>query len=101
VRSPLKAESIILHDVLVATPVMLPCLLLQGVVVIICLHRYARFRHTHQTEPLRMARRRANRVATSSAPEGALAIGTADRIEPGWSGRGAVTSTGKRRSALA
>jgi len=83
VRSPLKAESIMLHDVLVATPVMLPCLLLQGVVVIICLHRYACFRHTYQTEPLRLARRRPNRVATSSAPEGA------------------VTSTGKRRSALA
>lgn len=44
-----------LHNVLVASPVMLLCLLLQGVVVTICLRRYARFRHTYRgEEPLWM-----------------------------------------------
>lgn len=33
-----------LHNVLAAAPVMVLCLLLQGVVVAICLRRYARFR---------------------------------------------------------
>lgn len=37
-----------LHNVLVATPVMLLCLLLQGVVISFCLRRYARFRHSYQ-----------------------------------------------------
>jgi hypothetical protein len=42
-----------LHNVLVATPVMLLCLLLQGAVVTICLRRYVRIRHTYQgKEPL-------------------------------------------------
>lgn len=39
-----------LHDVLIASPVMLLCLLLQGVVVSICLRRYARFRHTYKSK---------------------------------------------------
>ncbi|CAG9238197.1 Ion channel [Paraburkholderia tropica] len=44
-----------LHNVLVATPVMLLCLLLQGAVVTICLRRYAGLRHAYQgKEPLWM-----------------------------------------------
>jgi hypothetical protein len=44
-----------LHNVLVATPVMLLCLLLQGTVVTISLRRYASLRHTYQgKEPLWM-----------------------------------------------
>jgi hypothetical protein len=42
-----------LHNVLAAAPVMFLCLLLQGMVVAICLRRYARFRQTSQGhEPL-------------------------------------------------
>ncbi|CAN7412105.1 potassium channel family protein [Paraburkholderia hospita] len=37
-----------LRNVLVASPVMLLCLLLQGVVVTICLRRYVRFRHAYK-----------------------------------------------------
>ena len=40
----------LLPNVLVAAPVMILCLLLQGVVVAICLRRYARFRSTYQDQ---------------------------------------------------
>jgi len=44
-----------LHNFLAATPVMLLCLLMQGVVVAVCLRRYARFRYTYKgKEPLWM-----------------------------------------------
>ena len=43
-----KTELIMLHNVLVATPIMLLCLLLQGVAVTFCLRRYTRFRHTYK-----------------------------------------------------
>lgn len=39
-----------LHNVLAAAPVMILCLLLQGVVVAVCLRRYARFRSTFQEQ---------------------------------------------------
>ncbi|SIT38607.1 putative membrane protein, ion channel [Paraburkholderia piptadeniae] len=39
-----------LHNVLAAAPVMVLCLLLQGVVVAICLRRYASFRSTFQDQ---------------------------------------------------
>jgi hypothetical protein len=45
----------LLPNVLVAAPVMILCLLLQGVVVAICLRRYAHFRHAYKgKEPLWM-----------------------------------------------
>ena len=49
---PLKTESIVLHNVLAAAPAMVLCLLLQGVVVAICLRRYARFRRNVKGQDL-------------------------------------------------
>ncbi|SAL00207.1 Ion channel [Caballeronia pedi] len=41
-----------LHNVLAAAPAMVLCLLLQGVVVAICLRRYARFRRNFKSQDL-------------------------------------------------
>ena len=54
-----------------------------------------------QTEPLRTARRKANRVATSNARKARSRSAPLTASSQGCPRRGAVTSSGKRRSPLA